>query len=243
MISPKAMAVVNASRTRNGANRSRSRKEGQPGAAVSSGALIGAVIGASTSMTSINVARAALRGPSPSSTSAATTAPSTAQTSAATSSARTDRPRPLDDLDDRVGSLLQNPPLHLTQRRLPRARDVALIPRNQLLAGLRTRIVTDEQIHQHVDCRLGAATPPRQRGHPLAQLLRFERADVLDGLDDQIVEGGEVVGRGRQRQTGPARNGAMTHCVEPAFAQQLGSRADERILPAYSLGSHRCRHA
>ena len=40
------------------------------------------VIGASTSMTSINVARAARAGPSPSSTSAATTAPSTAHTSA-----------------------------------------------------------------------------------------------------------------------------------------------------------------
>ena len=65
---------------------------------------------------------------------------------------------------------------------------------------------------------------------------------MLDGLDDQIVEGGKVVGRRRQRQPGPARNRAMTHGVEAAFAQQLGSSGDQRVLPAHSLGSHRCRH-
>ena len=154
-------------------------------------------------MTSINVARAALRGPSPSSTSAATTAPSTAHTSAGTSSARTDRPRPLDDLDDRVGPLLQNPPLYLAQRRLTRAGDVALVPRDQLLAHLALGVVADEQIHQHVDGRLGAATTTRQPGNPLAQLLRLERADVFDGLDDQIVKGREVVGRRRQAADRP----------------------------------------
>ena len=90
--------------------------------------VIGAMIGASTSMTSINDARAALRGPSPSSTSAATTAPSTAQTSALTCSGSHRPARPFDDLDDGIGPLLQNPPLYLAQCRLAGACDVALVP-------------------------------------------------------------------------------------------------------------------
>ena len=67
--------------------------------------------------------------------------------------------------------------------------------------------------------------------------------DVLDGLRDQVVERGEVVGRRRQRQAGATGDGAVPHGVEAAFAQQIGGRADQRVPPTFSLRGDCCRHA
>ena len=149
---------------------------------------------------------------------------------------------PFDDLDDGIGALPQNPPLDVPQAGLAGAGDVALIAGDQLLADPRFRRVTDQQVHQHLGRRLGAPAPTRQHGHPLPQLLGLARTGVLDGVGDQVVEGGKVVGRRRQRQPRPAGDGAMPHGVEPAFAEQVRGGADQRIPPTLSLGSDRCRH-
>ena len=175
--------------------------------------------------------------------SAATTAPSTAHTRAVSSSARTDAAGPLDDLDDRIGALLQNPPLDIAQPGLPRARDVALVARDQLLGDPCPGFVADQT--ESTNTSAVDSAPRRRRDSAatrVAQLLRPRAPDVFDGLGDQIVEGGEVVRRRRQRQPGAARDGAMPHRVEPAFAQQIGGSADQRVPPTFSLGSDRCRH-
>jgi len=134
---------------------------------------------ASTSITSISVARAVARGchhrrP------ARTTAPSTAQTSAVSSSAAP-RAGALDDLDTASVRCAESA-AGCRAARLARARDVALVAGDQLLGD--PSPCSPRQVHQTsaVDSVHGAAG---QRRDPGPQLLGLTRTGVLDGLFDQ----------------------------------------------------------
>ena len=58
--------------------------------------------------------------------------------------------------------------------------DVALVPRNQLLAAC----FTGQKFEQKVGGGAGAAAAPGQLLHPCAQLGRLDGADVFDGVLD-----------------------------------------------------------
>ena len=135
-------------------------------------------------------------------------------------------------------------PLDVAQRRLPRARDVALVARDQLLADTespgRRRPADRPARRPSTRHRAGVATtpPPATRSCSASRVPTCSTAFAIE-----VVEGGEVVRRRRQRQPGATGHGAVTDGVEAALAQQLCGRADQRVPSSFSLGSDCCRHA
>jgi hypothetical protein len=145
--------------------------------------------------------------------------------------------RPFNDVGDGIDALAQVAPLDLAQCGQSGTGDVTLVARNKLFGQPWFGFAPDEQVDQQVGRCVRAPATAGQRGYRSAQLCDLQQPDMGDGTGDQVVEAREVVGGRRQRKARTARNGAVTYRLEPAFTQQFGGGADQRVATTFSLGS------
>ncbi len=125
---------------------------------------------------------------------------------------------PAHHLGHGVVALLPQPLLHLTQFGMATARQFTLVSRYQLLPSTKTRCA-EQQLHHGLGGGGSATAPVLNQRQAFLNLFQLVGSRMFDGPGDEILQRGEIVRGGGQRQTGSLRHCAVPHRINTVVSQ------------------------
>ena len=143
-------------------------------------------------------------------------------------------PGPTEDREEQRVELRARRPHQRRQVGPPAGGDEPLVAQEHGVEARAAR-VRPEQLVEHQLDEGGRRGVARQRLQVCPDLVELVAAGAFGGGGDEVVEGGEVVRGGRERQPRLLGDGPVPHGLEPAGAQQVGRGADQQRTPALAL--------
>ncbi|CQA12367.1 Uncharacterised protein [Mycobacteroides abscessus] len=125
---------------------------------------------------------------------------------------------PAHHLGHGVVALLPQPLLHLTQFGMATARQFTLVTRHQLLPTAKTRRA-EQQLHHRLGGGGSATAPVLHQRQPFLNLFQLVGPRMFDSPGDEILQRGEIVRGGGQRQTCSLCHSAVPHRINTVVSQ------------------------